>query len=83
MLRKMCSQVPPFQEVDVFETGEAFELRNGYVRASFDRDGMLQSVTTIDDGRTTKTKLQARNSNSRLVEFEMFTEVWSILLCRS
>ena len=51
-------QVPPFQEVDVFETGEAFELRNGYVRASFDKDGMLQAVTTIDDGKTTKTKLQ-------------------------
>ena len=59
-------QVPPFQEVDVFETGEAFELRNGYVRASFDRDGMLQAVTTIDDGKTTKTKLQA--GNSRLFE---------------
>ena len=51
-------QVPPFQEVDVFKSGEAFELRNGYVRASFDKDGMLQAVTTIDDGKTTKTKLQ-------------------------
>ena len=50
--------MPPFQEVDVFETGEAFELRNGYVRASFDKDGMLQAVTTIDDGKTTKTQLQ-------------------------
>ena len=48
----------------MFETGEAFELRNGYVRASFDKDGMLQAVTTIDDGKTTKTKLQVGKSKA-------------------
>ncbi len=50
-------QVSPFSEVQVYETGEDFQLRNGYVKASFDRDGMLQSVTTTDDDITTQTKL--------------------------
>ena len=35
-------QVAPFDEVQVFEQGEAFKLQNGYVRADFSKDGILE-----------------------------------------
>jgi hypothetical protein len=36
-------QVSPFPEVEVFETGDAFNLKNGYIKADFDKDGILQA----------------------------------------
>ena len=39
----------PFEEPEVYEVGETFMLQNGYVRAEFSPDGLLQSITTIDD----------------------------------
>ncbi len=41
----------------MYETGEAFSLQNGYVRAEFSADGLLQTVTTIDDKIKTDVKL--------------------------
>ena len=32
-------QARPFEEAQVFETGEDFSIQNGYVRAHFDKDG--------------------------------------------
>jgi hypothetical protein len=32
-------------------------LQNGYVRAEFNADGMLQSITTIDDRKKDKVNL--------------------------
>ena len=51
-------QVAPFDEVEVYEQGEDFGLQNGYVRASFDPNGMLQSLTTLDDKVKTDVKLE-------------------------
>ena len=35
-------QAPPFEEAQVFETGEDFSLQNGYVRAHFNKDGFAK-----------------------------------------
>lgn len=51
-------QVAPFEEVDVFEVGDAFSLQNGYVRADFDANGFLQAVTTIDDKIKSKVEIE-------------------------
>ena len=51
-------QVSPFSEVDVYEKGEGFKLRNGYVSAKFDPNGQLLSVTTLDDNVETKARLE-------------------------
>ena len=32
-------------------------LQNGYVRAEFNKDGLLQAITTIDDRRKEKVNL--------------------------
>ena len=41
----------------MYEVGETFMLQNGYVRAEFDKDGILQTVTTIDDRKKEKVNL--------------------------
>ena len=41
----------------MYEVGETFMLQNGYVRAEFDNDGILQTVTTIDDRKKEKVNL--------------------------
>ena len=51
-------QVSPFEEAQVFETGEAFSLQNGYIRAHFNKDGFLQDITTLDDKVKTEMKLE-------------------------
>lgn len=51
-------QVAPFDEVEVYEHGEEFALQNGYVRAAFNKDGLLQSMTTLDDKIKTDMKLE-------------------------
>ncbi len=50
--------MPPFSSIEVFERGDAFTLQNGYVRAEFDPDGMLQKITTLDDKKETQVKLE-------------------------
>ena len=35
----------------------AFMLQNGYVRAEFNKDGLLQAITTIDDRKKEKVNL--------------------------
>ena len=42
-------QVTPFEDAEVYEVGEDFALQNGYVRAEFNANGFLQTMTTIDD----------------------------------
>lgn len=44
--------------MDVFAQGEAFSLQNGYVKADFGADGLLQAVTTLDDKVRTEVQLQ-------------------------
>ena len=51
-------QVSPFEEAQVFETGEDFSLQNGYIRAHFNKDGFLQDITTLDDKVKTEMKLE-------------------------
>ena len=51
-------QVSPFEEAQVFESGEDFSLQNGYVRAHFNKDGFLQDITTLDDKVKTEMKLE-------------------------
>jgi hypothetical protein len=51
-------QVSPFVEAQVFENGEDFSLQNGYVRAHFNKDGLLQDLTTLDDKVKTDMKLE-------------------------
>lgn len=51
-------QARPFEEAQVFETGEDFSLQNGYVRAHFNKDGFLQDLTTLDDKVKTEMKLE-------------------------
>lgn len=51
-------QVAPFEEVEVFEVGDPFTLRNGYVIGGFNPDGLLQTITTIDNGEKTDVKLE-------------------------
>ena len=51
-------QARPFEEAQVFESGEDFSLQNGYVRAHFDKDGFLQDLTTLDDKVKTEMKLE-------------------------
>lgn len=51
-------QVAPFEEVEVFEQGKEFGLQNGYVSAAFDENGLLQSLTTLDDKVKTDCKLE-------------------------
>ena len=51
-------QVSPFEEAQVFETGEDFSLQNGYIRAHFNKDGFLQDITTLDDKVKTELKLE-------------------------
>jgi hypothetical protein len=41
----------------VYEVGESFMLQNGYVRAEFDKNGILQTITTIDDRKKEKVAL--------------------------
>ncbi len=50
-------QVEPFSSLEVFERGDAFTLQNGYVRAEFDPDGLLQKVTTLDDRQESPVRL--------------------------
>ena len=42
-------QVTPFEDAEVYEVGEDFALQNGYVRAEFNANGFLKTITTIDD----------------------------------
>ncbi len=42
-------QVPPFERLDVLESGEPFSLQNGYVRVDFSGDGFINAITTLDD----------------------------------
>jgi alpha-mannosidase II len=58
-------QVAPFEDAEVYEVGETFMLQNGYVRAEFDSNGFLQSVTTIDDKIKTDVKLQFMTYGTR------------------
>ena len=51
-------QVDPFSTVDVQSNGAEFSLSNTYITAEFDKDGLLQGVTTKDDGMKTKTKVE-------------------------
>ena len=51
-------QARPFEEPQVFESGEDFSIQNGYVRAHFDKDGFLQDLTTLDDKVKTDMKLE-------------------------
>ena len=51
-------QVIPFEEAHVFENGEDFSLQTGYVRARFNKDGLLQDLTTLDDNVKTDIKLE-------------------------
>ena len=51
-------QVDPFAEVEVFETGTEFSLQNGYIKAGFSPDGILQALTSLDDKQTTDVKLE-------------------------
>merc|ERR1719495_2832792 len=51
-------QVDPFSTVDVQSSGTDFSLSNTYITAEFDKDGLLQGVTTKDDGVKTKTKVE-------------------------
>ena len=45
--------------MDVFEDGgDAFSLKNGYVEATFSKDGMMQGVETLDDKTKTKAQIQ-------------------------
>ena len=37
--------------------GESFMLQNGYVRAEFSKDGILQTITTIDDRKKERVNL--------------------------
>ena len=41
----------------MYEVGETFMLQNGYVRAEFNKDGILQTITTIDDRKKEKVNL--------------------------
>ena len=51
-------QVAPFDQVEVFQVGEPFELRNGYVKIAFDADGFMQAYTTLDDNKKNDLKLE-------------------------
>jgi len=51
-------QVDPFSTVDVQSSGSDFSLSNTYITAEFDKDGLLQGVTTKDDGVKTNTKVE-------------------------
>ena len=51
-------QARPFEEPQVFESGEDFSIQNGYIRAHFDKDGFLQDLTTLDDKVKTDMKLE-------------------------
>ena len=51
-------QVRPFEEPEVYETGEEFSLQNGYIRAYFTADGMLTHIETLDDKVKTKCQLE-------------------------
>ena len=51
-------QARPFDEPQVFESGEDFSIQNGYIRAHFDKDGFLQDLTTLDDKVKTDMKLE-------------------------
>ncbi len=53
----MIEQVAPFEDPEVYEVGESFMLQNGYVRAEFNADGMLEGITTIDDRKKDQVKL--------------------------
>eukprot|EP00095_Tigriopus_kingsejongensis_P010888 maker-scaffold1216_size55193-snap-gene-0.9 protein:Tk10888 transcript:maker-scaffold1216_size55193-snap-gene-0.9-mRNA-1 annotation:"alpha-mannosidase 2" len=51
-------QVAPFSEVVVVNEGTPFDMQNGYVKADFDSDGILQSITSVDDKLKTEVKLE-------------------------
>jgi len=51
-------QVAPFNEVEVFKKGDNFKLTNAYVAAEFNNDGLLEAITTLDDGIRTKAKIE-------------------------
>ena len=55
--------------MDVFEDGgDAFSLKNGYVEATFSKDGMMQGVETLDD--KIKTKVGDDGLNVNYIEFD-------------
>ncbi len=58
-------QVTPFEEAEVYEVGDTFALQNGYVRAEFNADGFLQSITTIDDKVKTPVSLKFMSYGTR------------------
>jgi len=51
-------QVIPFEAVEVNSVGSDFSLSNTYVTADFDPNGMLQAITTKDDGLKTQAKIE-------------------------
>ena len=58
-------QVTPFEDAEVYEKGEDFALQNGYVRAEFNANGFLQSITTLDDKIKTPMSLEFMTYGTR------------------
>ena len=48
-----------------FKVGEDFALQNGYVRAEFNANGFLQTMTTIDDKTKTPMSLEFMTYGTR------------------
>ena len=51
--------------VIIFKVGEEFSLQNGYVRAEFNANGFLQTMTTIDDKTKTPMSLEFMTYGTR------------------
>ena len=51
-------QVTPFEDAEVYEVGDTFALQNGYVRAEFNANGFMQSITTLDDKKKTQAEIE-------------------------
>lgn len=51
-------QVAPFDNLEVYETAMEFVLQNGYVQAKFNENGMMKSITTLDDKITNDIQIE-------------------------
>ena len=61
----MLFVVTPFEDAEVYEVGDVFALQNGYVRAEFDQNGFLKSITTLDDKIKTQVGIEFMTYGTR------------------